>query len=256
MIAFDPAFLRKVYALLRRDIASTFSDKGRAVEFFIFPVSFLTIWGLLLNSGTIDRALGSQILTINFLWSVGYSFQVHVNYPVAFDLWSGELVGLLQEGVSHQVMATARALFGLVAGAVIFVLGFLGVIFFFPVDAEYLLRLIQALPLVLAASIGLGTGINGVLYYLGRSYSFLSWTMMQFIIMFSSPFTPINALLLPVRTIAYLSPYSYAFEFIRGGEWSVYYMGIILSVLTLIGGIKTHSYFYNLARKHGRLVTG
>jgi hypothetical protein len=245
-----------VRALFLRDAYSTFSDKGRTVEFFIFPFSFLVIWGLLLNSGTIDRSLGSQILTINFLWSVSYSFQVHVNYPVAFDLWSREFVGILQEGVSHHVMAIARAAFGLCAGMVIFLVGFLGLISMFPVEAIFLVRLVEALPLVLCSSLGLGTAINGVLYYVGRSYNFLSWTIMQFIVVFSSPFTPIERLSLPLRYVAYLSPYSYPFEFIRSGEWSVYWAGLILSLAGLTGGMVIHSYFYNLARKSGKTVTG
>lgn len=253
---FDRNSLRMAKALFFRDAYSTFSDKGRTVEFFIFPLSFLMIWGLLLNSGTIDRSLGSQILTINFLWSVSYSFQVHVNYPVAFDLWSREFVGILQEGVSHEVLALSRAAFGFCAGMVIFMLGFLGLIILFPVDSIFLVRLIEALPLALGTSLGLGTAINGVLYYVGRSYNFLSWTILQFIVVFSSPFTPLDRLAFPFKYLAYVSPYSYPFEFIRGGEWSVYCAGLILSVAGLTGGMVIHAYFYNLARKHGKTVTG
>jgi ABC-type polysaccharide/polyol phosphate export permease len=199
--------------------------------------------------------LGSQILTINLLWSVSYSFQVHVNFPVAFDLWSREFIGILQEGVTPQVMAVARAAFGMCAGLVIFVLGFLGVIILFPVDSVFLLRLVEALPLVLGISLGLGTAINGVLYYVGRSYNFLSWTILQFVVVFSSPFTPMKSLSVPVRLIAYLSPYSYPFEFIRSGEWSVYCVGLILSLLGFVGGMVVHTYLYDLARKHGKTVT-
>ena len=244
-----------IRALLLRIFRGTFFDKGRVSELLVFPLSFLVIWGLLFRSGIIPNEHARSLLVINLIWTISSVFQGQMNLPLMFDLWSREFAEICREGVTWIEFAFSYALFGTLLGAINLTIFSASLFYFFNADPPALLLLIKPLPIYYLISIGLGLVIAGAILRFGRTYGFLSWTGMQFIIMCSSPYAPLSSLPTPVRILSYLSPYTLLFEYVRSQDsWLLLVTALEGLALFIVGALYCKT-GYSYARRRGGLST-
>jgi len=244
-----------ILALLYRDFIATFTDKGRLFELVLYPLSFLVIWGLMFKSGIVAPELAAQLLVINLIWSTSSSLQGQTNGPIMYDLWSREFAELLKEGITMQLYIVARVLFGTAIGVTNLLVFLLASPLFFGVPASQLLPLVTTFPIYWCASIGLAYVVAALVIRLGRSYAFLAWTGLQFIVTLSSPYTPLESVPLWLRVPAYLSPYAHVFEHVRNGGMTWYMVGLLEGILLLVIGMVAYRRIFKEAKRVGRLVT-
>jgi ABC-type polysaccharide/polyol phosphate export permease len=215
----------------------------------VFPLSFLVIWGLFFSSGIVSREVASQLLVVNLIWSVASTFQSQANLSLMFDLWAREFSNILRQGVRIQEMFCAHLLFSTIIGLGNLLL-FCGAIFWFFGGGLREISLFLALfPHYYLASIGLAGVFCGVVLKYGRSYAFVSWTGLQLLIMFSSPFSPVSTLPDWFRGVVVLSPFTPIFEYVRFGRIEDYIFGLALSVVYLISGVLSVTIFYKQRRR-------
>lgn len=244
-----------ILALLYRDLLATFTDKGRLFELVLYPLSFLVIWGLMFKSGVIAPELAGHLLVINLIWSTSSSLQGQTNGPIMYDLWSREFAELLKEGITMQLYIVARVLFGTLIGVMNLIVFLIASPLLFSVPTSQLWPLVSTFPIYWCASIGLAYVVAALVIRLGRSYAFLAWTGLQFIVTLSSPYTPLDSVPSWIRIPAYLSPYAHLFEHVRTGGVTWYMTGLAESVLLLGVGMIAYQRIFKEAKRVGRLVT-
>lgn|GEM_PF-6979668 len=208
----------RTWILFKRNVGLTFQVKGRLSELVVFPISTLVIWGMLFSSGIITRELIGPLLVINILWAVGSHAQGQINMPLLMDLWAREFSEIMREGVSISEYLMAKALYGLSVGLLTLTICALSIPLAFGGGWLELYLLFAPMPVVILTATALAYLFTGVVFRYGRAFGFLSWTGLPFIIMLSSPYTPISTLWYPLQLISYLSPFTFAFEFVRSQE--------------------------------------
>lgn len=228
---------RIIAALVRRDLRSVLIDRGRKVELVTFPLSCLVIWGLLYTSGVIQREVAGQLLAVNLIWMVSGQFQSQANLGLMLDLWSNEFAELFREGVPPRTYLAARVVTGTVIGLVNLAIFTAALPLLFGAGAAEVRALYETLPVYYVASMGVGFVVAGCILRFGRSYGFLAWTSLQFVMMLSSPYSPLDRLPSAMRYVALCSPYSYVFEYVRTGDFSVLAAGAVIAAFLFAGGL-------------------
>lgn len=239
--------------LVMRNIRVWSSDKGRFVEVFLFPISFLTIWGLLLVSGIIPRDLGASLLVINMIWSLSSVFQLEANAAMNFDFWGHEFIELLRAGVRAGEYLLSALAFGFLSGIVVTAI-FVPLLFWpFHVGA-YALSLLELLPVFIIASLGLAALTAGIIIRLGRTYAFFAWTILQVIIMLSSPYAPLSTMPAAFRWISIASPWTHVFAFVRSPSIEQYAIALVLAFGLFALGTAIYFRFFAISRRTGELI--
>lgn len=238
-----------IKALLLRICRGSFFDKGRVSELLIFPLSFLVIWGLLYRSGILPPQTSRSLLAVNLIWTLSSVFQSQMNLPLMFDLWSREFAEICREGVSWREFSLSYALFGTILGVINLGIFALGLVYLFNYSFSDLSLLVVPLPIYYIISLALGLFIAGGILRWGRTYGFLSWTGLQFLIMCSSPYAPIDSLPLAVRAICLLSPYTLIFEYVRTLDSKWLFISAIEGIALLLAGAVYCKTGFSYARK-------
>jgi len=244
-----------IRALVGRAFGGTFSDRGRLVDLLLVPVSFLITWGLLLRSNLIPRDIGVDLLVTNLIWAVAASIQIQGNRTMMFDLWAKEFCELFRSGVSHRSYLVALLLVGAISGIANLLVFLLLVPLLFGATSGEVAPLVASGPIYLLASLGLMGFVGGLILRWGQTYGFLSWTALQFVMIFSSPYAPVDSLPPVLRLISHISPYAAAFEFVRFGAIEQYVAGLSIGILWLIAGAVFFDRMFIRARRTGKLVT-
>lgn len=240
---------RVVKALCERSFRGLLRDNGRLAELVIFPLSFLVIWGLFFASGMVSREIASQLLVVNLIWSVASTFQSQANLTLMFDLWAREFAHILRQGVHMAEMTLAHLIFSTIIGLANLLLFCGAILWVFGGSGAEVMQFVKLFPQYYLASIGLAGLFGGVVINFGRSYAFVSWTGMQLLIMFSSPFSPVATLPAWFQPIVKLSPFTFIFEYVRFGKTGDYLMGFFWALLYLVLGIFAAVYFYHRRRR-------
>ena len=249
------AFWRKSFALVKRNFRATLVDKGRIADLIIFPISFLVIWGLFFSAGIIEEDAALTLLMVNLVWSISSSYQMQSDFILMYDIWSGELVEILRSGINQHHLLVAMIALGTIIGTFNLIVFFLAIQFIFGVPFQDGLILFTTLPAYYIASMALALLVAGGILRLGKSYAFLTWTMLQIIIMFSSPFTPVAVLPDWLQALAWLSPYTHIFEYIRFGNAATLNLALIQGLCYTVVGYWTYTKMFAASRKSGKLST-
>lgn len=247
--------LTVVRALLYRIYLGTFFDKGRISELLVFPISFLVIWGLLFSSGVIPKDAARTLLVVNLIWTLSSVLQSQMNLPLMFDLWAREFSEICKEGVNWKEFSFSYALFGTLLGVVNLIIFLASLFVFFGGGMAEFRLLVVPLPIYYTVSIGLGLIIAGAIMRLGRTYGFLSWTGLQFIIMCSSPYSPIASLPHGMKELSYLSPYTFIFEYVRTLNPEFLWISGLEGVILFLFGAYYCKTGFTHARERGGLST-
>lgn len=240
--------------MMFRSFRGTFFDKGRVTELIIFPLSFLVIWGLFFESGIVERKLAGQLLVINLIWSIAGTFQTQANLTLMFDLWSREFAHILRQGVRIGEMVVAHLIFSTVLGLLNMVVFMFFIVYGFGGGRQEISLFFELFPLYYIGAIGLAAMFGGFVILLGRTYGFIAWTGLQILIMISSPFSPLSTLPSWLHSVAYISPFTYIFEFVRFQKAGDYWWGLLVSVVYLILGCICAVVLYNRRRSHQGLM--
>jgi hypothetical protein len=243
-----------ISALLWKISRNTLFDKGRLMEIIVFPISFLVIWGLLFSSNVIAENIARELLIINIIWTITGSIQTQINMVLVFDLWSRELSQIITSGVTHWTLATAHILFGLMIGLINLIVCLLAIPIFGGGLSEIKLLLICA-PLYALIAIGLALTFSACIFTLGKSYSFVAWTGLQIIVMFSSPYTSVHILPQWLQYICSLSAMTSVFEFVRTGSTGDYIQALCIAVVYVVIGATSYQIGYTRRRLKQGLAT-
>jgi hypothetical protein len=246
--------LRKSYALTKRGLISTLTDKGRLADLVVFPLSFLVMWGLFVSSGSVPSEVAVPLLLVNLIWSVASSYQMQANFLLMFDLWSGEFLEMLRAGITQKHYRVAQLALGTVIGSFNLLIFYVALLLIFGVPHSQAVLLFTTLPIYYLASMGVGFAVSGLVLRFGKSYAFLTWTTMQLLIMISSPFTVLESLPKWLQLIALGSPFTYVFEFVRSGNAELLPLAFLISLAYFIAGAITYRSLFNEARRAGRLA--
>lgn len=244
-----------IKALLLRICRGTFFDRGRVSELLVFPLSFLVIWGLLFRAGIMPQETSRSLLAVNLIWTLSSVFQSQMNLPLMFDLWSREFSEICREGVSWREFSMSYAIFGTMLGLVNLCIFSLALVFLFHCSMDDLKLLFLPLPIYYVVSLGLGLLISGGVLRWGRTYGFLAWTGLQFIIMCSSPYAPLDSLPVAVRLVTYLSPYTLIFEYVRTLDSGWLFVSALQGVALFVFGAFYCKTGFSVARRGAGLAT-
>jgi ABC-type polysaccharide/polyol phosphate export permease len=226
-----------ITALVKRDLEAAVTDSGRLAEMIVFPASFLVIWGLLYQSDLISREIAGELLVVNLIWTVASQFQSQANLGFMMDLWSREFSELFKEGLTVEKYVLSRLAVGTMIGGANLLVFLIALPLVFGASSREAMLLLTTLPVYYAAAMGLALVITGSVVLWGRSYGFLAWTGLQFLIMLSSPYSPVESLPWVMRYVAYLSPFTYVFEYVREGGAAKIFAGMAQAGLWVLFGL-------------------
>ena len=252
--------LYKIKAMLYRDVRTLVRSKERLIDFLFFPVTNTLLWGLFaIYMGATSPETAMMLLMINIFWAFTYLSQSSANLQINMDVWSSSLNQLLISGINEIEYLIARFLYSGAASALIMILmGWM--VGQFGLVLPPIHKLAYLVFVTYLASVVLGTLVVSLYVMLGKSYAFLSWSVMQLIIMLSAPFFPIDIYPRIIQKISKALPHTWLFEslreFIRSGTLN---MGLVnkslfLSVIYLILVIPFYLYVFKKSRKNGALV--
>jgi len=223
--------LNTVQALIYRAFVGTWEQKGRIVEMLLFPFSQLMIWGLFLNAGLIDTDIAKQLFIINLIWSCSTLIQGQANLLMMSDLWSNEFPELFRSGIDPISYLVAMLCYGIIlglSGTIVFI--FLCCTFFDFTFFE-LFPFIYSFPAFTFFSLTLAIFIAALIVRLNSTYGFIMSGLLTFMVMLSSPYTPIKNLPYVLQQIALYSPLGLIFEYIRCGDSNLLIKSILISTI-------------------------
>ena len=241
--------IRRVMAFLKREITIILKDRGAFVDRMIMPFFLILAWAMLVMVKLIPEDAAEMLLAIQMVWIFASKFQEYFNMPFMSDIWSGEF-GNLMSYMSIIDYISGKMAFSFVASITMSMLIIATCIFGFGLSGEMALKVAISIPVIWLFSASVGLVVSGLVLVLGRSYGFLSWTLMYAIVLFSFPFS-IPSSLLWMKPLAEIFPLYHIFSFIRGsGSLGMAYLESIIWPLV---AILIFSYFYRLSRKTGSM---
>jgi len=251
-----------VAAMVKRDILINIRMKWRLMEFIYFPLLTVLTWGFF-SIYMQDYALqaGLVVLAVNIFYSFAHLAQSTTNSQMMEDVWSGSLKQVLVSGITEGEYIVSRVISTTIAAVLILGLMF-GVGSFFGLTVIFqhggLFALLALITLL--SSIALSIIIVSMILMLGRSYGFLSYSILSLLFLLSAPFYPIDIFPPVMQVVAQAMPYTNVFSGIRSviGAGTVadgiLINGFIVAFAYIIVSIPLYYYAFSKARKTGQLV--
>jgi ABC-type polysaccharide/polyol phosphate export permease len=205
---------RKISALMYRDSIALRRVQFRIVEITYFPITTVLIWGLFaVYARQMAAEAGLIVLIINIFWAFAHIAQTTANALMMEDVWSGSLKQILLTGITEFEYIIARlmtsAITSVVMVAILTSLALLFQINFFKLD------MLMLIGITLLGSLALAVIIAATIFYMGREYGFLVWSVIQLFIMFSAPFFPKEIYPKALLYLSYVMPFTAIFEAAR-----------------------------------------
>ncbi len=255
--------MRRVLAIIERDFTIVRRLKWRIAETFYFPLTSVIIWGLFtLWTSEIAVEAGFILLAVNIFWSFAYQSQSGTNMQLMEDRWTEEFRKIVTTPVrpfeyliGKAFTATALSILSFASTIIVAYLVF----GYGQLLEEWPSFLMLAL-ITMIASFGISIAVASVVTVLGNEYGFISWSVMQLIIMLSAPFFPIASYPGFLRPIAMMIPYTWVFESIRSLNTSgtiptgFLIKGVLLAIALACASIPLYSWAVDNARKTGKLI--
>lgn len=240
-----------IRALCYRAWLGTIIETGRIVEILLFPISQLMIWGLFLYSGIIEQNMAEQLFIINFVWAVTTTIQTQTSCIMMNDFYSSEFPELFRSGIDEKSYVVAILFCGLSFGIVT-----MGAFMFlswaiFDFSFENMMPLIISLPCYLIFSLALAVFSIAIIIRFTHTYGFIAFSILTFIVMLSSPYTPVESLPVVLRDIALVSPLGLVFEYIRNGNSALLYKSACISLIVFIASSIYYFHAFKRLRKKG-----
>jgi len=255
--------IKRIFALIERDVRINLKNKARLLETFYFPVVSVVIWSFFVSymkTQMFESAL--LLLTINIFWSFGSSIQEVINLQMMEDRWSESIGQILRTTIRPSEYLASKIIYSIIIGIIGFCIVTVMVYFVFGfVEIFQNISLFVFLSsITILASAGISLIVGGLILMLGNEYGFLSWTSFPLFILFSGPFFPISIYPKAIQYISRIIPFSWIFESIRQmssqgyANMSILVIAGILSLFYFLISFPIWFYCFNRARKTGRLV--
>jgi ABC-type polysaccharide/polyol phosphate export permease len=250
----------RIAALVARDYKIFLKSRWRWLEFFYFPITSLIIWGLFaIWTGEFASIAGIVALVINVFWSYAYIVQSTVNLSINEDAWHGEAHHLFISGIGKWEYLFARIIFSLLISSVNLLIMIVVTHFFFFNLFNLFFHVILLSSLTAIISITLAIFIAGLIFMLGRDFSWLAWSALQFFILFSFPLSPLEILPPSLQAIAKIMPYGELFEGTRNLLLNKPWVENIIStsfvaLIYLIIGCAVYKFGFDYSRKTGKFA--
>ena len=240
----------RVAAMVKRELLIATRNKGRFVGDVIVPIISILIWGMLASARMVSHDMAGVIISIQILWTLVYTYQSYVNVSIMYDVWSREIGNILPEfSISEYVISKVISSFIIVSAISLAILAILHASFGLPLPA--IARIILSLPAVWLFSLSVSLSVFGIILAFGRTYDFLSWSVMAFFILLSFPFS-IPPSMEWIKPFASLMPMYHAFSIVRGS--GSYLMLYSTSVAWLVVSVVVLAILYNKSLRSGMLA--
>ena len=237
-------------AMVKRDILIASRNKGRFVGEVVVPVISILIWGMLASARMISHEVASVIISIQILWTLVYTYQSYINVSIMYDIWSREIGNILPEfSISEYILSKVISSFIVVSSVSLVIVSILHAFFSFPISS--ILGIAASLPAVWMFSLSVSLSVFGVVLAFGRTYDFLSWSVMTFFILFSFPFS-IPPSMEWIKPFASLMPMYHAFSIARGS--GSYLMLYSTSFAWVVVSMAVLAILYNKSLRSGMLA--
>jgi hypothetical protein len=250
----------RIKALVYRDYLVFVKSKWRWLEFFYFPITSLIIWGLFtLWTSEFAGVAGKIALTINVFWSYAYVVQSTINLSINEDSWHSEAHHIFITGIGKWEYLTEKTIFSLLMSFINLILMFSVMHFFFINISETIFQISIFILLTTFISVSLASFIAGLYFMLGRDYSWLAWSTLQFFILLSFPLSPLDFLPHPLQLTARLMPYGNLFESIRNLLLGKPYLeetklSFFVGLGYLTAGLLIYNFGFDHSRKTGKFA--
>lgn len=255
--------LRRIFAVMERDLKFLSRSKGRIFDTFYFPLVWVLIWGfftIYLKEFMLESAL--VLLAVNILWNFTARTQMEVNLHIMEDRWTESIKQIFSSPLRSSEYLIGKMVFSLVLSIVPFILVLLLSYFMFDFGFFFQDFVVFGLfvSIIIITSFAISTVVASAITMLGNEYSFLSWTSIQMFILVSAPFFPVSIYPSFIQPISKLVPYTHVFESIRSMSQGVLpsatHLLIILGVsfVYLVLSFPLYAFSVNRSRKNGKLV--
>ena len=244
--------------MVYRDILIFKRSKWRLTETFYFPITAIVIWGFFaLHSRGTHFEAGVVVLIVTVFWNFAYVGQTSVNIQMLQDAWSGSLKQLLLSGISEMDYIIARLITSGVISVLVLVF-LLSIAYLFlesfpdPFSSVVVISLLTCV-----TSLSLGVLITGVIANLGKTYSFLAWTSLQALVLFSAPFFPRESFPVFFQHVSAFMPFTHIFQAAKDysvGDPVVWHYAFISSAAYAVLVWPAYIYLFRRAKRKGKLV--
>ncbi|MFH1630938.1 MAG: ABC transporter permease [Candidatus Aenigmatarchaeota archaeon] len=251
-----------ISAMVKRDFLLFIRMKWRLVEFLYFPLLTVLTWGLFsVYMQEFALQAGLMVLAVNIIHSFAQLAQSTTNSQMMEDVWSGSFKQILVSGITEGEYIISRIISSTIASVMILLLMVgVGILFGLNVILQFPLVFAIFSAITLISSIALSIIIVGLILILGRSYGFLSYSMLSFFVLFSAPFYPVDIFPSALQVLSYAMPYTHVFIGIRSilgigpAVGSAIINGFVVSFIYLVISIPIYAYSFHYARKKGNLA--
>jgi hypothetical protein len=252
--------LSRIATMIYRDYLIFIKSKWRWLEFFYFPITSVIIWGFFaIWTGSFASIAGKLVLVINVFWSYAYIVQSTINLSINEDGWHGEIHHIFLTGMGKWEYLLARIIFSLLISLanLLFIL-FIAHLFFFDITS-IISQVIILLILTAFASVTLAILIAGLYFTLGRTYSWLAWSSLQFFVLLSFPLSPLEILPHQFQIVARLMPYGSLFQAVRNVLFGKPYMqdvklSLLVNFIYFVISIFAYKFGFDYSRKSGKFA--
>jgi ABC-2 type transport system permease protein len=212
--------VRRVSALLLRQVFLYRRSMIRSLEVVYWPVLDLLLWGFL--SVYVARLRGGGAAAIAFLvgglilWDIFFRVQQAISVSFLEDIWTRNLVNVFVSPVSTAEFLGATMLLGVVKVTVIALLmsGLAFALYAFNIFPYGPALLPFAVNLILSAW-GMGIITTALILRYGQGAEVLAWAVAFLFQPFSAVFYPVQVLPPVLQRVAWALPTTYAFEGMR-----------------------------------------
>ncbi len=255
--------LRRILAVIERDLRLTLRLKWRLVETLYFPITNVILWGFF-TIWTQNLAIEAAftLLAINMFWTFAYQSQSGSNQQMMEDRWTQSYPQILTTPLRPTEYLIGKTFFGVVFTGISFLITLIlaHTVFDYTIFIEHFNLFLILSVITIIASVSLTILVASIINVLGVHYAFLSWSAMQLVVLFSAPFFPLTIYPPVLQAICKFVPYTWVFESIRmvGAQGFIHtsflLKGLGLSILYLAIAVPIYYYTMDKARKSGKLV--
>ncbi|MEM7821451.1 MAG: hypothetical protein QXX38_01390 [Candidatus Aenigmatarchaeota archaeon] len=252
--------ISRIVTLVRRDYLMFIKSKWRWMEFFYFPITSLIMWGIFtLWTREFASVAGRVALVVNVFWSYAYVVQSTINLSINEDAWHGEIHHLFITGIGKWEYLFARIVFGVLVSFANLIIMILIMHFLFLNISSIVFPIILFCISTAFISVALAILITGLIFMLGRDFTWLAWSALQFFILLSFPLAPLEIFPYNIQTIAKVMPYGNLFQSIRNlvmyKPWVEYLRSsVLLGFVYLVISLFLYDFGFDFSRKTGKFA--
>jgi ABC-2 type transport system permease protein len=212
--------LERILGLLERQLFLYRRSMIRMLEIVYWPVMDLLVWGFL--SVYVARLRGGGAVAIAYLvgamilWDIFFRVQQAISVSFLEDIWTRNLANVFVSPISTGEFLCATMLLGVLKVLVIGLLlaGLALALYAFNIF-QYGLPLLPFVLNLIFSAWGMGILTTALILRFGQGAEALAWAVAFLFQPFSAVFYPVQVLPLPLQSVAWTLPTTYAFEGMR-----------------------------------------